>query len=328
MKSIEIQIYSTRISRIWQIHTDLYKFLIRVNPFNQRHQRSAFASKLYLALFIFGATIATSQNKKTTEKSTAKPFELGVIEELQSSILLEKRILNIYLPEDYKPNDTLKYPVIYLLDGGADEDFIHTVGLIQYNTFSWINRIPQSIVVGIANIDRRRDFTFPTSIEEDKKKAPTTGGSSRFIDFLAKELQPFIQEKYKANNSKTIIGQSLGGLLATEILFTKPTLFDKYIIISPSLWWNDGSILKQNPEILNENFSQKTEVYIGVGKEGLAPTKNPHVMEIDANILADKLQLTKSKNVKTYFDYMPEEDHATSSHPALFNAFRLLYPKK
>jgi predicted alpha/beta superfamily hydrolase len=328
MKSIEIQIYSTRITRIWQIYTDFYKFLIRVNPFNQRHQRSVFASKLYLALFIFGTTIAISQNKKATEKSTTKPFELGVIEELQSTILSEKRILNIYLPEGYKQNDTIKYPVIYLLDGGADEDFIHTVGLVQYNTFSWINRIPQSIVVGIANVDRRRDFTFPTSIEEEKKRFPTTGGSSKFIDFLEKELQPFIQGKYNTNNSKTIIGQSLAGLLATEILFAKPTLFDKYIIISPSLWWNDGSLLKQNPEILKETFTQKTAVYIGVGKEGLALTKNPHVMEVDANILADKLQQTKSKNVKIYFDYMPEEDHATSSHPALFNAFRLLYPKK
>ena len=282
-----------------------------------------------LVLFLLISTsIVTSQTKKNTEKSTTKPFELGMIEEFQSTILSEKRILNIYLPEGYKQNDTIKYPVIYLLDGGTDEDFIHTVGLVQFNTFSWINRIPQSIVVGIANTDRRRDFTFPTLIEEDKKRFPTSGGSTKFIDFLEKELQPFIQGRYKTNNAKTIIGQSLGGLLATEMLFTKPNLFDKYIIISPSLWWNDGSILKENPGFLNENFIQKTAVYIGVGKEGLAPTKKPHVMEVDANILADKLQQTKNKNVKIYFDYMPDEDHATSSHPALFNAFRLLYPKK
>ncbi|WP_309642314.1 alpha/beta hydrolase-fold protein [Flavobacterium sp.] len=284
--------------------------------------------KSTLLFFLIFTTVVTSQNKKALEKSTTKPFELGVIEAIQSTILSEKRILNIYLPEGYQQNDTIQYAVIYLLDGGADEDFIHTVGLVQYNTFSWINRIPKSIVVGIANTDRRRDFTFPTSIEEDKKRFPTTGGSSKFIDFIEKELQPFIQGKYKTNHSKTIIGQSLGGLLVAEILFTKPTLFDKYIIISPSLWWNDGSLLKQNPEILHENFTQKTAVYIGVGKEGLAPTKNPHVMEVEANLLSDKLKQTKSKNVKTYFDYMPEEDHATSSHPALFNAFRLLYPVK
>ena len=184
--------------------------------------------------------------------------------------------------------------------------------MIQYNTFSWINRVPQSIVVGIADVDRRRDFTSPTSIEEEKKCFPTTGGSAKFIDFIHKELRPYIQQKYKGNKSKTIIGQSLGGLLAVEILFTKPTLFNKYIMISPSLWWNDGALLKQNPEVLNASFSQKTVVYIGVGKEGLASSRNPHVIEVDANILADKLKQSKSKNVKTFFNYMPEEDHATS----------------
>jgi len=284
--------------------------------------------KSILFFLLICTTAAISQTQKTATKTITKPFELGVIDEISSTILSEKRILNVYLPEGYTKNDTIKYPVIYLLDGSADEDFIHVVGLVQYETFSWIDRIPKSIVVGIATVDRKRDFTFPTSIEEDKKRLPTTGGSQKFIDFVSKELQPYIEKNYKGNRSKTIIGQSLGGLLATEILFTQPTLFNKYIIISPSLWWDNASILKQNPRILDADFLSKIDIYIGVGKEGLAPTKNPHVMEVEANILADKLKYTKSKNVKTYFDYMPEEDHATSSHPALFNAFRLLYPKK
>jgi predicted alpha/beta superfamily hydrolase len=76
-------------------------------------------------------------------------------------------------------------------------------------------------------VDRRRDYAFPTTIEEDKKNYPTTGHSDKFIDFIEKELQPYIEKKYKTNDSKTIIGQSLGGLLATEILFKKPTLFNK-----------------------------------------------------------------------------------------------------
>lgn len=101
---------------------------------------------------------------------TSKPFVLGVIEEIQSKELSENRTLNIYLPEGYKQDDTTKYPVIYLLDGSADEDFIHVVGLVQFNNFPWINRVPKSIVVGIANVDRKRDFSFPTTIEEDKKK--------------------------------------------------------------------------------------------------------------------------------------------------------------
>jgi uncharacterized protein len=142
-----------------------------------------------------------------------------------------------------------------------------------------------------------------------------------------KELQPFIEKKYKTNTSKTIIGQSLGGLLATEILLKRPTLFNKYIIISPSLWWDNASLLNHDSKILEEDFSQQTAVYIGVGKEGLTPTTIPRVMEVDANLLTEKISGTKSKNVNVYFDYLPEENHATIMHQAVSNSFRLLYPK-
>ncbi|KQC00044.1 alpha/beta hydrolase [Pedobacter sp. Hv1] len=277
--------------------------------------------------FLFSTTLAFGQTNKTMPKENTKPFVLGVIDEIQSKELGENRILNIYLPEGYKQDEAAKYPVIYLLDGSADEDFIHIVGLVQFNSFEWINQVPKSIIVGIATVDRRRDFTFPTRIERDKKKFPTTGHSDQFIAFIEKELQPFIEKKYRTNNSKTIIGQSLGGLLETEILLKKPTLFNKYIIISPSLWWDNGSLLGQDSKILQGDFTQQTEIYIGVGKEGLTPTELPRVMEVDANLLAEKIKATKSKNVKVYFDYLPQEDHATIMHQAVANAFRLLYPK-
>ncbi len=278
--------------------------------------------KKIITVFILSlsATVLSAQSNK--------PFVLGVIDEIQSKVLNEKRALNIYLPDGYRASDTLKYPVIYLLDGSADEDFIHIVGLIQFNSFEWINQVPKSIVVGIATVDRKRDFTFPTTIAEDKKKYPTTGHSADFIAFLETELQPFIEKKYKTNNSKTFIGQSLGGLLATEVLFKKPALFNKYIIVSPSLWWDNGSLLDYDPEILKDGFIQHTEIYIGVGKEGLTPTKIPRVMEVDANLLAEKIRSTSSKQVKVVFDYLPQEDHATIMHQAVFNAFRMIYSRR
>ncbi|KAA9042093.1 alpha/beta hydrolase [Ginsengibacter hankyongi] len=283
-------------------------------------------SNLFIIL-TFCATPAFSQITNSIQGDSSKHFILGVIEQIQSKQLNEKRILNIYLPDGYNNNDTVQYPVVYLLDGSADEDFIHVVGLYQFNNFSWINRVPKSIVVGIATLDRIRDFTYPTTIEGEKNKFPNAGHSDKFIGFIEKELQPFIEKRFKTNSSKTIIGQSLGGLLATEILLKKPMLFTRYIIVSPSLWWDNGSLLNQQPGILQENFSQPTGIYIGVGKEGLTPTKIPHVMEVDANLLAEKLNNTKSKVVKVYFDYLPNEDHATIMHQAVFNALRLLYPE-
>jgi predicted alpha/beta superfamily hydrolase len=256
----------------------------------------------------------------STFAAAQRPFVLGVIDSLHSDILKETRILNIYLPEGYAPDSTTLYPVIYLLDGGADEDFIHVAGLVQYNTFPWVNKIPISIVVGIANTNRLRDFTFPTTVEDDKKKYPAAGHSDKFIAFIEKELQPYIKRAYKTNNERTLIGQSLGGLLATEMLLRKPSLFNKYIIISPSLWWDNGSLLnKAVPAI-----AQTTSIYVGVGKEGITPGSPPRVMEVDANVLADKLKQSNNKHIQCYFDYLPDEDHATIGHQAVMNAFKML----
>jgi uncharacterized protein len=57
-----------------------------------------------------------------------------------------------------------------------------------------------------------------------------------------------------------------------------------------------------------------------------SPGEFPRVMEVDANLLAEKLKASKSKQLKVYFDYLPQENHATVTHQAVFNAFRLLYP--
>jgi uncharacterized protein len=275
---------------------------------------------------VFWLSVTTAQHAVTNKSSKTKPFVLGQIDEIESTILSEKRVLNIYIPDGYRHEDTTRYPVIYLLDGSADEDFIHIVGLVQFHSFEWINQVPKSIVVGIATVDRRRDFTFPTALPKDKNKFPTSGHSAQFMSFIEKELQPYIDTKFKTNHEKTIIGQSLGGLLATEVLLKKPTLFNNYIIISPSLWWDNGSLLGDNSNIAEELYTNQTNVYIGVGKEGLTPTEIPRVMEVDANILADKIKATKSKNIKVTFDYLPQEDHATIMHQAVSNAFKLLYP--
>jgi predicted alpha/beta superfamily hydrolase len=277
---------------------------------------------LTTTVLALATSLLLAQTTKPKQPQSSKPFVLGIVEEIQSKILGEKRTLNIYLPDGYNAKDTTKYPVIYLLDGSADEDFIHIVGLVQFNSFEWINLVPKSIVVGIATVDRRRDFTFPTTIERDKKAYPTTGHSDKFISFIEKELQPFIQTVYKTAASRTLIGQSLGGLLATEILFNKPALFTRYIIVSPSLWWNNGSLLQQAVPTMDN-----TAIYIGVGKEGLTPTDIPRVMEVDANVLAEKLKRAKNGKATIYFDYLPSENHATILHQAVSNAFRLLYSK-
>ena len=91
------------------------------------------------------------------------------------------------------------------------------------------------------------------------------------------------------------------------------------------MWWNNGSLQNQNSKIFQDTFNQPTDIYIGVGKEGLTPTVIPRVMEVDANVLAEKIKGSKSKSINVYFDYLPKENHATILHQAVSNSFRLIY---
>lgn len=279
-----------------------------------------------IVLACLPAWTVIGQAAKAKQARNSKPLVIGSIDEIQSTALGETRSLTIYLPEGYNVKDTVKYPVIYVLDGSPDEDFLHIAGLVQFNSFEWINRVPKSIVVGIGTVDRRRDFTFPTTIATDRQAYPTAGHSDRFIAFLEQDLQPYIASAYKTNGMTTILGQSLGGLFLTEVLLKKPTLFDKYIIVSPSLWWDNGSLLNYSSGLLKRPLPHPIDVYIAVGKEGLTPTATPRVMEVDANLLAEKVKLAGNGSIRLHFDYLPHENHATILHQAVYNAFLSLYP--
>lgn len=95
-------------------------------------------------------------------KISETDFTIGKSINIKSAILKETRTINVYLPLNYHKDSLKQYPVIYLLDGSKDEDFIHVSGIVQFGSFSWINMVPESIVVGIGNVDRKRDFTYPS----------------------------------------------------------------------------------------------------------------------------------------------------------------------
>lgn len=249
-----------------------------------------------------------------TQVINKSDITIGESIKIKSTILNENRIINIYLPNSYHPDSTKEYNVIYLLDGSIDEDFIHIAGNVQFCSFSWINIIPESIVVGIANVDRKRDFTYPSNFGLDKEEFPSSGKSSKFIDFISEELQPLINKNYKCTNESTLIGQSLGGLLATQILFEKPEMFKNYIIVSPSLWWDEERILKRN---LDKSLSDKC-IYVGVGNEG------PIMLRL-AQSLFNKLSIEKSHEAKLHFNYLEKQNHGDALHLAVYDAFEKIF---
>ncbi len=266
-------------------------------------------------LLTFFSMVFAFQLMVFAQTGHAKPLTIGEIRIIKSKILNEDRTLNIYLPQNFEK--TKSYPVIYLLDGSMNEDFIHVSGLVQF--FNQMYAMPETIVVGIANIDRKRDFTFHTDLKDLQKDYPTTGHSDQFIRFIEKELKPYVENQFKITD-KYLFGQSLGGLLATEILLKKPEMFDNYFIISPSLWWDDESLLKQADQLLSKTADTKKFVYISVGK-GEHP-----VMVTDAQNFYDILKKSNKRNWTVEYKMMETDNHATILHRSLYEGLVKLFP--
>ena len=266
-----------------------------------------------LAIFTLYAALLLSIKAAAQQ---AKTIDVGHVHTLQSVTLHENRIVNVYLPDAYK-SDTGKYHVIYLLDGSVNEDFIHIVGLVQFLTM--IEAMPPTIVVGIANVDRKRDFTFPTAVTKDKQDFPTSGQSAAFIQFLQAELVPYINSQYRTNGNTTLIGQSLGGLLATEILLKNEHLFNNYVIVSPSLWWDNESLLSVAGKHMKNYTRSQHKLYMAVGgKEDL-------VLRQDAQKMKEIVTRESKKNMVFKFETLAKESHLTILHNAVYNALLWLH---
>ncbi|MFC4686610.1 alpha/beta hydrolase [Epilithonimonas pallida] len=252
------------------------------------------------------------------QKPIVEDLKIGQKVTLTSKVLKEKRILNIYIPQDY--DKTKSYPVMYILDGSMNEDFLHLVGLQQFFNLSF--NMPNFIIVGIENVDRKRDFTFHTDLKDLQKDYPTTGHSDKFIQFVEEELQPYINKNYKTDKTKYIIGQSLGGLVATEILLNKPQLFTHYFIISPSLWWDDESLYNNAAKLISQQKDDERFVYISVGKQ-----EHPMMVK-EADGLYQILKNSGKKNLKLEYKLMTDDDHATILHKSVYEGFLKLFPPK
>ncbi len=197
-----------------------------------------------------------------SKAQTDNKIVIGKIDSIQSTILNEKRAIWVYVPKGGSDDVQMKqhYPVVYLLDG--DGHFSSVVGMIQQLSTVNGNMIcPEMIVVGIPNTDRMRDLT-PTHIDNPAFK--TSGGGEKFISFIEKELMPYIDAHYPTEPYKMLVGHSLGGLIVMQTLVHHSNLFNSYICIDPSMWYDKQTLLKEAKKALADNKFQRTSLFLGI----------------------------------------------------------------
>lgn len=195
-------------------------------------------------------------------------FELiGItIQSKISQILTEQRKIWVHVPGSYRAGTRAKrkFPVVYLLD--AEKNFTGVVGMIDLlSSMNGNNIFPEMIIVGIPNTDRTRDLT-PTHVVDglwiDSSTTRRSGGGEVFLDFIEKELIPYIDSNYRTSPYRMLIGHSLGGLMVINAFVHHNTLFSSYVAIDPSMWWDKQRLLQETAQVLKTTSYKRKSLFL------------------------------------------------------------------
>lgn len=237
---------------------------------------------------------------------------------------IEYRV-DVALPAGYATSGK-KYPVFYILDS----NLAFSIATMTYRAFRIEGSMPELIIVGIGypgddpapytpdyHASRSRDYT-PTRVESS---LPGSGGAGKFLQFLKTELIPMIDGRYRTDpTDRALGGHSLGGLFTTYTLLNDPTIFKRYWIGSPSLWWDKEGIQATVPAARAAARHATGRALLTVGAlEG--PIMVPPMQRMTAALKVGFPGLTIGSVV------YPDETHISVMAGALGRAFRFLYAR-
>ncbi|MFM2250711.1 MAG: hypothetical protein RLZZ358_1638 [Bacteroidota bacterium] len=263
--------------------------------------------------------------------------QVGVSDSLYSQVLKEQRRLLIYLPQEVRENkdSNMRYPVLYVLDGNTH--FLSVAGMVDQLSEQGGNSVlPKMIVVCVLNTNRTRDLT-PYKVAAggflSEAMANETGGGENFTQFLKEELIPHIATKYPASGYRALVGHSLGGIFALHVLAKYPELFDDYLAIDPSTWYDQRKFAQGVLDSLASGNYEGKSLFVAMANTNNEPDttrlkliKTPF-SEHQKSILDFTLRARKLNTSKlTFIDrYYPNDDHNSVPMIATYEGLREVF---
>ncbi|HZX57198.1 MAG TPA: alpha/beta hydrolase-fold protein [Mucilaginibacter sp.] len=287
-------------------------------------------SLFLLAAFMFVAAACTHPDKN-------KPVVIGKIDSVKSNILGEERKIWIYTPDGIE-DTSQHFPVLYLLDG--DAHFSNIVGMIQQlNGVNGNAVVPQMIVVGIPNTNRTRDLTPTHSVlyadgskKDDDFKA--SGGGEKFVSFLQKELMPYVDSIYHPAPYRMLVGHSFGGLTAMNIVINHTNMFNSYVVIDPSMWWDKQKLLNQARSAFQQKKFDNITLFMGIANT-MPIGMDTLQVRIDTTgatnhmrcilLLKDILQRSKGDGLNFGYTYYKNDDHSSVPMITEYDALHFIF---
>lgn len=196
---------------------------------------------------------------------------------------ISARTYRIFVYRPLIPPPPSGYPVVFVTDGNG----LFPLAAAQMAIMGLASKGAIVVGVGYPTDDYMRPMMLRykdlTPVTQDKTLFPTQpplaeadqgGGSELFYRFITEELRPALSASYPINaQEQTLYGHSLGGLFVLGVMFKHPESFKNYVASSPSIWWDKGSVLKEESGFLAQAKSSKhpLRVLICVGAKEQDP---------------------------------------------------------
>ena len=282
---------------------------------------------------VFLSLIAAAPEPANPQKAVAhanlsdadgEPIIIGSIHRIKSSVYGDEQMITVRLPRGYAENPDKKYPILFSVDGGPEQDFELLAGVAAEAEFS--TSIEPFILIGIKTEDRYKQLTpemtrLPLArLEENFGKKLAPGGAPKFRDYLARDVIPWATKRYRTDR-KILTAASLGGLFVLDTFLERPEMFDDYIALTPSLWWDDGRVVDEAAQELARHAPSDRRIYFTMGDEGVENRTGTWLAKLVATF-----QKHAPKGLKWAFvDRSGSEEHRTMALISWLDAMRTLY---
>ena len=253
------------------------------------------------------------------------PDRIRLHPKFPSSYLSTRRDVVVYLPPGYGESGA-RYPVLYMQDGQNLFDPATAFGGRHWRAAETADdlilrrAIRPLIVVGVYNTGERRISEYTPTRDRRLRKG---GKGDRYAEMLARELKPFIDCEYRTAKPAThtgVGGASLGALVAVQAGLLYPRVFGKLAALSPSVWWDDRSILK-----LVRGYSSRVRPSVWLDT-GTAEGDNPARTLQEARMLRDAL-MEKGWRAELHYEEAQGAGHNEDAWAARFGrVLAFLFP--
>lgn len=271
---------------------------------------------IFIGICLLAVAAPTRAEQQAAIADHANPITIGESHTFTSEILDDVRQINVWLPTGYSESAE-KYPVVYLLDGALTQDFHHIAALGQLASLSWT--FGPMIIVGVESKERRAEFTPVATDPRYLMAFPKSGRASTYRKFLREEVIPFVEGQYRTGERRALMGESLAGLFVVDTVLSEPGLFQDYVAISPSLWWDDRRPMQNLNRLLRDKDLTGIRFYLAMAGEG-------GTMQEGTDLLRSALSNASPGVDLRYVDWSGRADHSTVYHSAAEDALRWLYP--